>query len=112
MNLLPNWVQAKKKRRSFLLLLATVQVAIFFVLGMVVLMVSLAEQRVWDRSAELDLRLAGFASAPAETAVQLQQARREAVYFNEFITLHAGEQQSFDWLREVLNTVPSHGNQF
>jgi len=104
MNLLPPWVQLKQKRRSVLMRLATVQVAIFFILAAVVYGVSVWERYVWVRSAQLNILLAEFDYAPREIAEQLQAAISAAAYLDEFSEL---SMPAF-WTREVLNTIPNN----
>jgi len=105
-NLLPPWVQNKKDRRSLLMLLATVQVAIFFVLGLLASTITRQEQRAWERSHELTMYLAAFDSSPAEVAAMLNAARSGAAYLDAFID--GATQTVFNrlWLLEILNTIP------
>jgi len=105
-DLLPPWVQEKKKTRSLIRKMATAQVVIFFVLGTIMLVVSLWGQHTWTRSAELDLRLAAFAPGPAEAATRVQSERVAAGYLEAFLSNIVAVPFNRLWVAKILGTVP------
>jgi len=105
-NLLPPRVQRKKDRLSLLMLLATVQVAIFFILGLLSVAVMGWEQQAWEHSNEMNMLLAAFDSHPAEVAARLHNARTGAAYLDAFIDGASPVTFDREWLPEILSTIP------
>jgi len=56
-DLLPESIQGPKRLRRLVLRLATIQVAIFVCLAFVVLIFNILDQRAWEQSHRLDLRI-------------------------------------------------------
>ena len=108
MNLLPPRVIRKKSRRSLLMLLAAVQVAIFLVVGAAAVTVTRWEQQARIRSDELAVRLVAFSPTHADTAAMLHTARARADQLEAFIRGVAPVPFDNRWLKEILYTIP-HG---
>lgn len=89
-NLLPVWARNVKSRRKLVKILAAAQVVIFLVLAAAVAGLDSWEQETWSRSNELSNALAAFDSAPSEVAAELQSAREEAFYIEEFFAEAGG----------------------
>jgi len=106
-NLLPPWVQRKKKRLLLIKILVTVQVAIFLFLGTITLLVVHMGQQVWIRSEELTNRLAVFDLSPSEIAARVREERFAAEYMDALFT---GMPFNRQWVSDILATVPQGAN--
>ena len=103
-NLLPHWVQKSKAKRRLVILLAAVQAAIFLVLCIVVISLSVWESRIFDYSRELDEKLGFFDPVSAQVSAELQAARANAAYIKEFLALP--EIFTWDFLTIIPDTIP------
>jgi len=103
-DLLPHHIQALKKRRVHLIIFATAQAAIFFVLIIAVLILSCTETRVWERSREISNILSGFDSAPMEISNELSAVIRES----EILEAYFADEFIFEseWLGFIIDSVP------
>ncbi|MCL2841255.1 MAG: hypothetical protein FWE05_10840 [Defluviitaleaceae bacterium] len=110
MNLLPTWLQQKKARRLLLIRMATAQVAIFFILGTIMLIATTFEQHVQMRSDELEQRLLAFSPEAAEAAAKVYAQRATAERLDTILRVISPVPFHGDWLPYILQTVPANAS--
>ncbi|MCL2577588.1 MAG: hypothetical protein FWE27_06015 [Defluviitaleaceae bacterium] len=86
MNLLPEWAQKAKARKSLIKNLAFAQTAIFLLLITGIFLLNAWEKQIRNHHSELSKKLSAFDTAPSEMAAELQSARTQATYIEEFLS--------------------------
>ena len=108
LNVLPPWLEQKKRNRLLMILIATAQVAIFLLSGVLMFVFAFWETRVWDRVNVLYASVSAFENdaRPAEIAAELAIVRAEAAQMAEFHRVHFPEIFESRWFDAVMESVP------